>query len=55
VLERLEDGTLKGSGRSVPGISLLEGLEHAKAYLERFGGHKSACGVSLHEHQLPCF
>ncbi len=55
VLERLEDGTLKGSGRSVPGISLLEGLEHAKTYLERFGGHKSACGVSLHERQLPYF
>lgn len=55
VLERLEDGTLKGSGRSVPGISLLEGLEHAKDHLERFGGHKAACGLSLHDSQLPRF
>jgi len=37
----------KGSVRSTPGISAVEGLAYARAHLKRFGGHSQAAGFSL--------
>ncbi len=50
-----EDGMGKGSGRSVPGISLIQGLDAARDVIESGGGHEMAAGVSLHESQLEAF
>lgn len=37
----------KGSGRSIPGFDLHEALIEAGEYLEKYGGHAMAVGVSL--------
>ncbi len=37
----------QGSARSIPGFHILEALEHCKSYLERFGGHAQAAGITL--------
>lgn len=47
--------TIKGSGRSIPEISLIEILEKSKSFLEGFGGHSMACGISLKENKLRDF
>lgn len=39
----------KGSVRSTPGISAVEGLSRSKDLLRRFGGHPGAAGFSLDE------
>ena len=52
-----EQGGGKGSGRSVEGCPLVEGLRIADAggLLERFGGHEMAAGLSIREENLPAF
>lgn len=42
-----EDGILSGSARTFGRINLIEGIAHAGEYLETFGGHKGAAGLSL--------
>lgn len=42
-----EGGLIKGSGRSIPAYNMVVSLTKAKAYLEKFGGHKMAAGMSL--------
>ncbi|MCO5216867.1 MAG: single-stranded-DNA-specific exonuclease RecJ [Thermomicrobiales bacterium] len=42
-----QDGVLTGSGRSVPGVNLLEIISHADSLLTRYGGHAGAGGVTL--------
>ncbi len=43
-----EDGeNAKGSGRSVEGFSLFEAISACSSYLERFGGHPMAAGITL--------
>lgn len=42
-----EDGTAKGSGRSIPGFHLLEAISGCAGLLERFGGHRYAAGIGL--------
>ena len=37
----------KGSGRSLPGFDLHEALVSSSKYLEKYGGHEMAVGVSL--------
>lgn len=37
----------KGSGRSIPGFDLYEALVNSSEYLEKYGGHEMAVGVSL--------
>ena len=53
------DGTLKGSGRSVPGIHIRDVLSAMVAeqpgLLSKFGGHAMAAGVSLDEQHLNTF
>jgi single-stranded-DNA-specific exonuclease len=48
------EGTLKGSGRSVEGCDLFEIVDACREYLEKFGGHKAAIGLSLeHANLIP--
>ncbi len=41
------EGHIKGSGRSIEQYDLGASLEIGKEYLERFGGHKMACGFTV--------
>lgn len=49
------DGMGKGSGRSIEGFHLFEGLFEAREHLEGFGGHKRACGLSVSQHKIEHF
>jgi single-stranded-DNA-specific exonuclease len=48
-----EEGTATGSGRSIPGFHLLQGLEHVHDVFERFGGHRQAAGCTLAIGRIP--
>ena len=50
-----EQGSAKGSGRSIPGFHLLEALNGCSEYLAKFGGHRYAAGVGLSESALNDF
>lgn len=54
VLTRTENG-LKGSGRSIEAYDMYESLSEVKEYLDKFGGHKLAAGLSLSEDNLVPF
>ena len=48
-----EDG--KGSGRSIPGFDLHEALAETAKYLEKYGGHDMAVGLSLKKNNFNRF
>ncbi|HEY4284354.1 MAG TPA: single-stranded-DNA-specific exonuclease RecJ [Chthoniobacterales bacterium] len=50
-----EEGSGKGSARSIPGLHLVEALERCAAHLEKFGGHEMAAGLSIREEHLTTF
>lgn len=50
-----ENGMGKGSGRSIPGFSLVEAIEYCRAHIVRGGGHAMAAGVSVIEEKLEVF
>ncbi len=56
---RGEEGVLKGSGRSIPGLHLRDALDlvakHRPQLLRRFGGHAAAAGVTIAEDDLAEF
>ncbi|MDR1423848.1 MAG: single-stranded-DNA-specific exonuclease RecJ [Azoarcus sp.] len=56
---RGQDGELKGSGRSIPGLHLKDALEllahHAPSLMLRFGGHAMAAGLTIREENLAAF
>lgn len=49
------EGSCKGSGRSIPGFDLHAALVQCRDWLDSFGGHRHAAGVSLPEERLPKF
>jgi single-stranded-DNA-specific exonuclease len=49
------DGAWKGSGRSVPSFDLHGALGACAEYLERFGGHRAAAGLSILPENLEAF
>lgn len=51
--EGSEDGSGKGSGRSVKGLNLVEALDACKEILVRFGGHELAAGLSVRKKDVP--
>lgn len=55
VLTKSENGSYKGSGRSVGSVDLYGLLEATKEYLERFGGHKKAAGLGLKKENIEAF
>ncbi|MDO4190671.1 MAG: single-stranded-DNA-specific exonuclease RecJ [Bacteroidales bacterium] len=55
VLTRGANGLLTGSARSVQGFDLYAAIEHCRNYLEDFGGHLYAIGLSLKESNLEAF
>lgn len=54
VLTRAEEG-IKGSGRSIEAYSMYEELVKSSRYLEKFGGHPMAAGLSLKEEHVEAF
>lgn len=56
---RAEEGTLKGSARSIPGLHIRDTLEaiatRHPGLISRFGGHAMAAGLSLPEDHLKPF
>ena len=56
---RGENGEVKGSGRSIPGLHLRDALDlvakRAPALLLRFGGHAMAAGATIREADFPHF
>lgn len=55
ILLSLENGIAKGSGRSIPGFDLHEALCECSNYLEKYGGHEMAVGLSLKEEKVNDF
>ena len=50
------DGEIgKGSARSIPGLDLFRALQHCQDYLESFGGHSMAAGLSIRTKKLEEF
>jgi single-stranded-DNA-specific exonuclease len=56
---RAENGELRGSGRSIPGLHLRDCLDlvakREPGLLLRFGGHAQAAGLTIRESQLERF
>ena len=51
-----EDGNLgKGSGRSVKGFNLVDGLGECSDLLVKYGGHELAAGLTIRREDLPEF
>lgn len=50
-----EDGLLKGTGRSIPGVNIHELFSTCPELFMRFGGHSGACGFSMPEENLESF
>ncbi|HEX73217.1 MAG TPA: single-stranded-DNA-specific exonuclease RecJ [Candidatus Hydrogenedentes bacterium] len=50
-----EEGVGRGSARSGPNFDMMAALTECQEYLERFGGHRSAAGLTLAEEAVPAF
>ena len=46
-LLQIEGATARGSGRSIPNFDLFDGLQHCAGWLEQFGGHRYAAGLTV--------
>ncbi len=55
VLITLQNGSARGSGRSIPGFDLHDGLMQCADTLESFGGHAMAAGLSIKPEKIPEF
>ncbi|MFC1493450.1 single-stranded-DNA-specific exonuclease RecJ, partial [candidate division KSB1 bacterium] len=55
VLIAIEDGIGKGSIRSIPDFDVFEALQKCGNYLEEYGGHKYAAGLTIKESNIPVF
>ena len=55
VLISLQDGTGKGSARSVEGLNLYDTLAACRPFLESFGGHAMAAGLQIREEKIADF
>jgi single-stranded-DNA-specific exonuclease len=49
------NGFIKGSVRSVEGLNIYEALQECSRYLEQFGGHHQAAGITLRPENLAGF
>ncbi len=55
IFTKTEDGTLKGSGRSIEAIDLHKIISSMSDILVNFGGHKMAVGVEIEEESFDEF
>ncbi|RPJ26442.1 MAG: single-stranded-DNA-specific exonuclease RecJ [Chloroflexi bacterium] len=55
LLNQAEDGTLRGSARSIEGLNITEAITTQKDLLLGFGGHPMAAGLALPAGRLPAF
>ena len=55
VLSENEEGILKGSGRTYGECDLFAIVDQTRVYLEKFGGHQAAVGLSLKKEDLDAF
>lgn len=53
VLIAAEEGTGRGSGRSIAGVDLYGALDACRDLLDRFGGHRMAAGLSIQLERVP--
>ena len=51
----INGGVAKGSGRSVEGFNLFEAITDSKEYLQKFGGHPMAAGITLDPKNISAF
>ena len=50
-----EDGVGRGSARSIFGFNIFKCFRHAEEYLEQYGGHECAGGLTVMESNIPAF
>ncbi len=50
-----DEGTGRGSGRSIKGFHLFEALQASGSLLEEFGGHEQAAGLTIKEENISRF
>ncbi|MSM41180.1 MAG: single-stranded-DNA-specific exonuclease RecJ [Geobacter sp.] len=55
ILIALQEGSGRGSGRSIPGFHLYQALHACADHLLKFGGHRQAAGLSIVEETLAGF
>ncbi len=55
VFDIQEDGTCKGSCRSIKGLHMFEALQATAEHIEQFGGHAMAAGLTVKREKLPAF
>lgn len=55
ILIDYQDGVGKGSGRSIPGFDLHEALMQSSEYLDKFGGHSMAVGLTIDVNKVDDF
>jgi single-stranded-DNA-specific exonuclease len=55
VVSLAEDGSGRGSGRSIPGFDLLAAFEACAEHLEGFGGHRAAAGLTIKTENVEAF
>jgi single-stranded-DNA-specific exonuclease len=53
VVISVEEGTGRGSGRSIKGFHLFNALRSCESMLEEFGGHEQAAGITVLEKNIP--
>ncbi len=49
------DGIGKGSARSISNFSIYEAIKDCSEFLDAFGGHKYAAGLTIKEENIPAF
>ena len=49
------DGSARGSGRSIPGLHLLDALAECADLLDEFGGHAAAAGMTCRSARIGAF
>lgn len=49
------EGDVKGSVRSVQGLNIFDVLQQCSGFLEKFGGHDAAAGITLKPENVPGF
>ena len=52
-LLQINGDTARGSGRSIPAFDLYNGLRHCAEWLQQFGGHRYAAGLTMAAEHLP--